>query len=348
MFQDPHGSFDPRHRAGRIVAEPLHLLGGEITASGRERMVADALVEVGLSPDDAHKYPHEFSGGQRQRLAIARALITRPELIVLDEPVSALDVSIRAQVLDLLADLQARLGLTYLFISHDLAVIRAITDRVLVMQKGRIVEEGATSQVLDAPKHAYSRALVASALHLDKVLAERKSRLSVPNQRKLSTFLASSGVNRQYSPASFTGPAEMGVPDHKPEFGDPARKAAGMPHLPSVWDGPMIAPKIEAVPEAVSSEATMSTEFASEVNALALGESREELALEEQIARAEEVAIAPPPVRQEQNEPWFEIAPAREAVLIDAANMAYFEGRRRRYSKADQCRVARLHPRSIA
>jgi uncharacterized protein (DUF4415 family) len=140
----------------------------------------------------------------------------------------------------------------------------------------------------------------------------------------LSTFLASSGVNRQYSPASFTGPAEMGVPDHKPEFGDPARKAAGMPHLPSVWDGPMIAPKIEAVPEAVSPEATMSTEFASEVNALAQGESREELALEEQIARAEEVAIAPPPVRQEQNEPRFEIAPAGEAVLIDAANMAYF------------------------
>jgi len=146
-----------------------------MTASGRERLVADALIEVGLSADDAHKYPHEFSGGQRQRLAIARALITRPELIVLDEPVSALDVSIRAQVLDLLADLQARLGLAYLFISHDLAVIRAITDRVLVMQKGRIVEEGATSQVLDAPKHAYSRALVASALHLDKVLAERKA-----------------------------------------------------------------------------------------------------------------------------------------------------------------------------
>jgi peptide/nickel transport system ATP-binding protein len=175
VFQDPHGSFDPRHRAGRIVSEPLHLLGGEMTASGRERLVADALIEVGLSADDAHKYPHEFSGGQRQRLAIARALITRPELIVLDEPVSALDVSIRAQVLDLLADLQARLGLAYLFISHDLAVIRAITDRVLVMQKGRIVEEGATSQVLDAPKHAYSRALVASALHLDKVLAERKA-----------------------------------------------------------------------------------------------------------------------------------------------------------------------------
>jgi peptide/nickel transport system ATP-binding protein len=171
VFQDPYGSFDPRHRAGRIVAEPLHLLDEPLGAAEREARIATALVEVGLRPEDAGKYPHEFSGGQRQRLAIARALITRPRLIVLDEPVSALDVSVRARILDLLADLQGRLGLSYLFISHDLAVVRAITDRVLVMQKGRIVEDGATETVLSAPVHPYTRSLVAAALHLEGLLA---------------------------------------------------------------------------------------------------------------------------------------------------------------------------------
>jgi peptide/nickel transport system ATP-binding protein len=169
VFQDPYGSFDPRHRAGRIVAEPLHL-APDIDDAERRRRIEQALVEVGLRPDDAGKYPHEFSGGQRQRLAIARALITRPELIVLDEPVSALDVSIRAQVLDLLADLQARLGLTYLFITHDLMVVRAITDRVMVMSAGRVVEEGATARVLDSPDHPVTKALVDASLHLDRVL----------------------------------------------------------------------------------------------------------------------------------------------------------------------------------
>ena len=170
VFQDPYGSFDPRHRAGRIVAEPLHLAQGLDPAQRRER-IGRALVEVGLSPDDAEKYPHEFSGGQRQRLAIARALITRPDLIVLDEPVSALDVSIRAQVLDLLADLQTRLGLTYLFITHDLTVVRAVTERVLVMSAGRIVEEGATAEVLDHPAHPVTQGLVEASLHLDRLLA---------------------------------------------------------------------------------------------------------------------------------------------------------------------------------
>ncbi len=142
----------------------------ELDAAERARRVAQALVEVGLRPDDAQKYPHEFSGGQRQRLAIARALITRPELIVLDEPVSALDVSIRAQVLDLLADLQDRLGLTYLFITHDLMVVRAITERVMVMSAGKVVEEGPTAHVLDAPTHAVTQALVDASLHLERLL----------------------------------------------------------------------------------------------------------------------------------------------------------------------------------
>jgi peptide/nickel transport system ATP-binding protein len=160
VFQDPYGSFNPRHRVGRLVAEPFHLGGRPAEAGAR---VAEALEEVGLSAADAAKFPHEFSGGQRQRIAIARALVTRPDLIVLDEAVSALDVSVRARILDLLADLQARHGLAYLFITHDLTVVRAVADRVLVMRAGRIVEEGATAGIFAAPAHAYTRALLDAA-----------------------------------------------------------------------------------------------------------------------------------------------------------------------------------------
>ena len=159
VFQDPFGSFDPRHRVGRLVAEPFHLTGAP--GDARER-VAAALDAVGLAASDMEKYIHEFSGGQRQRIAIARALIIRPALIVLDEAVSALDVRVRAQVLDLLARLQESHGLAYLFISHDLSVVRSVTDRVLVMRQGRIVEEGATEAVFTAPAHPYTRALIAA------------------------------------------------------------------------------------------------------------------------------------------------------------------------------------------
>ena len=160
VFQDPYGSFNPRHRVGRLVAEPFHLYPGDL--ADREARVGRALTDVGLTPADTSKYIHEFSGGQRQRIAIARALVTRPKLIVLDEAISALDVSIRAQVLDLLADLQARYGLSYLFISHDLHVVRAITDRVYVMRRGRIVEDGPTAEVFDAPRHEYTQELLAA------------------------------------------------------------------------------------------------------------------------------------------------------------------------------------------
>jgi len=163
VFQDPYGSFNPRWKVGRLVTEPFHLLESPPKGQEREAAIAEALESVGMRASDAHKYIHEFSGGQRQRIAIARALIIKPDLIILDEAVSALDVSVRAQVLDLLADLGGRFGLTYLFISHDLSVVRSITDRVLVMKAGKIVEQGPTDTVFDHPTHPYTQQLVAAA-----------------------------------------------------------------------------------------------------------------------------------------------------------------------------------------
>lgn len=159
VFQDPFGSFDPRWRVERLLAEPFHLTGRP--ADWRDR-VAAALTEVGIEPGHMRRYIHQFSGGQRQRIAIARALIIRPRLIVLDEPVSALDVRVRAQVLDLLARLRDEHALAYLFISHDLSVVRAVTERVLVMRKGRIVEGGPTERVMAAPGADYTRSLLAA------------------------------------------------------------------------------------------------------------------------------------------------------------------------------------------
>ncbi|MEM6463545.1 MAG: dipeptide ABC transporter ATP-binding protein [Pseudomonadota bacterium] len=176
VFQDPYSSFNPRHRVERLIAEPFHLLDQPPSADEKRRRIEAALTNVGLSASDADRYIHEFSGGQRQRIAIARALIIEPELIVLDEAVSALDVSIRAQILDLLADLSDRLAISYLFISHDLSVVRAITDRVLVMKSGRVVEEGWTEEVFRNPQHAYTRQLLAATPILDDALKAREAR----------------------------------------------------------------------------------------------------------------------------------------------------------------------------
>ena len=171
VFQDPYGSLNPRHRVGRIVAEPLGLLAGRPGAGERERRVAAALAAVGLAAADARRRPHEFSGGERQRIAIARALVVEPQLVILDEAVSALDASLRSQILELLLGLSAARGLAYLFVSHDLGVVRAVTDRTLVMQSGRIVEEGPTAQVLERPRHPYTRQLVAASPSLERALA---------------------------------------------------------------------------------------------------------------------------------------------------------------------------------
>jgi peptide/nickel transport system ATP-binding protein len=166
VFQDPFGSLNPRHHVERIVAEPLYAVGDAIGKQERKEKVAEALVSVGLRPADMEKYPHEFSGGQRQRVAIARALITRPSLIVADEPVSALDVSVQAQVLNLLRDLEDQFGITFLFISHNLAVVDYACQDAAVIYLGRIVEQGPTSQLFSNPLHPYTQSLVDAVPHV--------------------------------------------------------------------------------------------------------------------------------------------------------------------------------------
>jgi microcin C transport system ATP-binding protein len=167
VFQDPFGSLSPRMSVEQIIEEGLRVHRMGKTRAERERRVIDALQEVGLSPETRLRYPHEFSGGQRQRIAIARAMVLRPSLLVLDEPTSALDRTVQVQIVDLLRNCQARHGITYLFISHDLKVVRALSDHILVMRAGQVVEQGPAEQIFDAPQHPYTQCLLRAALDIE-------------------------------------------------------------------------------------------------------------------------------------------------------------------------------------
>jgi peptide/nickel transport system ATP-binding protein/oligopeptide transport system ATP-binding protein len=162
IFQDPFGSLNPRHTIFQIVGEALVIHFPAMNRSDRRARVAELMKQVGLKPEMMERYPHEFSGGQRQRIGIARALAVKPRFIVCDEPVSALDVSVQAQIVNLLQDLQAELGLTYLFIAHDLGVIEHVSDQVLVMYRGKIVESASAEAIYEAPQHEYTRRLLAA------------------------------------------------------------------------------------------------------------------------------------------------------------------------------------------
>jgi len=167
IFQDPYASLNPRWRVRDIIAEPIRAFGLLPDRAAQEARVAELLTQVGLSPLDGHKFPHEFSGGQRQRISIARALSSNPEFLVCDEPTSALDVSVQAQILNLMKELQSRMGLTYLFISHNLAVVRQVSDRIGVMYLGRIAELAPAESLFRRPRHPYTRALMEAIPDLD-------------------------------------------------------------------------------------------------------------------------------------------------------------------------------------
>ncbi|WP_163270433.1 ABC transporter ATP-binding protein [Chelativorans alearense] len=169
VFQDPYGSLSPRMSVAEIIQEGLRIHEPQLSAEERDRMVVEVLQEVGLDPEARFRYPHEFSGGQRQRIAIARAMVLKPRFVMLDEPTSALDMSVQAQVVDLLRDLQKRHELAYLFISHDLKVVRALANEVIVMRAGKVVESGTADQIFHAPKTDYTKALIAAAFEIAAV-----------------------------------------------------------------------------------------------------------------------------------------------------------------------------------
>jgi len=169
VFQDPYGSLSPRLSIEQIVEEGLLVHFPAMTRQQREEKVISALREVGLDPETRHRYPHEFSGGQRQRIAIARAMVLNPKFVILDEPTSALDMSVQAQIVELLRKLQRDHNLAYMFISHDLRVVRAMSHQVIVMRNGEVVESGPTAEIFGHPQQEYTKALLAAALNIDVV-----------------------------------------------------------------------------------------------------------------------------------------------------------------------------------
>lgn len=216
IYQDPYGSLNPRLTVGSIIAEPL-VIHGIGSAADRRRRVAEVIAAVGLNDGDVEGYPHQFSGGQRQRIAIARALVLEPSLIIADEPVSALDVSIRSQILNLLADLRRQRGLTFLLISHDLAVVRHMADRIAVMYLGRIIETAPTNRLFDNPRHPYTRALLAAA----PTVGRGKRRPGATLQGEVpSTLEAAAGC--PFSPRCLVTRAACfhTLPDLEPALGD--------------------------------------------------------------------------------------------------------------------------------
>lgn len=233
VFQDPMGSLDPRMRVRDIIAEPLVAQGYRDNGA----RVSELLDAVGLAPEAADRFPHQFSGGQRQRISIARALAPNPRILVADEPVSALDVSVRAQVLNLIDDIVDRLSLTLIFVSHDLSVVRHVCDVVAVMGRGRVVEVGPTSQVYDTPAHSYTRQLVAAAPRLQAALAGRTA-----------AVLAADTLAARPTPAPTAGPPGSRPPvPIAPPVGPPP--AAGAPSVgPSA--GPQDAPPGDDLPPA--------------------------------------------------------------------------------------------------
>jgi oligopeptide/dipeptide ABC transporter ATP-binding protein len=209
VFQDPYASLDPRRRVGSQIADGL-AIHNIVPAAERGSRVAALLEQVGLDPRHADRYPHEFSGGQRQRVGIARALAPGPDFIVADEPVSALDVSVQAQVLALLAGLRERLGLSLLFISHDLPVVRSLCDRVIVLYLGRIMEEGSVADVMDAPRHPYTRALLSAAPSIDA--AGRRTRVVLQGDPPSPSDVPSGCVFRTRCPWALPACAETVPP----------------------------------------------------------------------------------------------------------------------------------------
>ncbi len=177
VFQDPFGSLNPRQTIGKILEEPVLINRRDVTSEQREQQARDMLKMVGLRPEHYDRYPHMFSGGQRQRIAVARALMLDPRILVLDEPVSALDLSIQSQILNLLVELQERLNLAYLFISHDLSVVRHMADDVMVMYLGRVVEKGSAADVFDSPRHPYTQALLSATPVADPTRVQKRIRL---------------------------------------------------------------------------------------------------------------------------------------------------------------------------